>query len=70
VEQINQLVQKGLVMANETYGRYFLIKTLARAAFAAVVLAAAAAHAEAPRFGTQHQGGNQYNDYNWLAGGG
>jgi hypothetical protein len=56
-------------MANETYG-LFLIETLARAAFAAVILAAAAAHAEAPKFGTQHHDGNQNNDYNWLAGGG
>jgi hypothetical protein len=56
-------------MTPEVYGRFFVIRTLARAAFAAVVLAAAAARAEPPRGATQHQVG-QGNDNNFLAGGG
>ena len=54
-------------MTQDKYSALFLIKTLTGAAFAALVLVAAAAHAQPPRDSGQHQSGN---DYNFLNGGG
>ena len=57
-------------MSDAKYGRYFVFKTLVRAAFAAVVLGAAAAHAQPPSSPATHHSANQGGDYNWMAGGG
>jgi hypothetical protein len=68
--------KKEPVMTQDVYGPFFVLKALIRAAFAALVLGAAAAHAEPANFHAQHQGdrqgnlGNQGNQYNWLVGGG
>ena len=56
-------------MAQEVQARFILVKTLARFAFAALVLAATAAHAQ-PGTNKTPTHGVQGNDYNWMEGGG
>jgi hypothetical protein len=56
-------------MAHEGYGGLFMAKRLARFAFLALVLTAAAAQAQ-PRPDRAPHHGNQGNDFNWLQSGG
>jgi hypothetical protein len=63
-------LEKEYIMTRQSYGQYFVIKSLVRVAIAALVLSSAAANAQGVTGGPNQGQGSTGNQYNGLAGGG